>query len=137
MSVLRRRIYRDQRGTAALEFGLLGSALTLFLCSMILLSFLLWTKGVVQMAAWRTARCATLGSSTCTTPSTYVASILSAWGVSGFIPTVSVTVQVSNTCSAASGTYTMVTVKGSMRASILSSLSGSVLTATACYPSGA
>lgn len=128
-------LHHDRKGTAALEFAMLGSALTLFLCSMVLLSFLLWTKGVVQMAAWRTARCATVSAPACTIPSTYVASLLSAWGVSGFIPTVSVTVQPGSTCSTTTGHYTMVTVKGNMRASILSSLSGSVLSATACYPS--
>lgn len=133
-----RRLLGRRDGTATLEFALLGSTFVVLLFFVLGAALLLWAKGAMQMAASRTARCTAIASSACTDPQAYAASLMSAWGVSGIISSISVSVQSGTTCNSAAGHFSAVTISstGGVSAGFVAPLSGTVLTASACYPSG-
>ena len=66
------RIWRDERGTTALEFALTAPAFFLFLFGIIGFGLMFWTQIGLQHGAEMAARCATINSNLCPTnnPST-------------------------------------------------------------------
>jgi Flp pilus assembly protein TadG len=137
---MRRYLWRwlgARGGTATLEFALLGSSFVLLVFFLLGMSLLLWAKGAMQMAASRTARCTAIGSSACASPQAYAASLISAWGTAGIVPSISVTVQSGTTCNSTAGHFSMVTISSTgASGGFVASLSGIILTSSACYPSG-
>lgn len=65
-------IWRDERGTSALEFALTAPAFFLFLFGIIELGLMFWTQIGIQHGAEMAARCATINATLCATnnPST-------------------------------------------------------------------
>jgi Flp pilus assembly protein TadG len=132
------RLLGSRNGTASLEFALLGPIFVMLLFFVLGASLLLWAKGAMQMAASQTARCMAIGSSACTNPQNYATSLISAWGVAGIVPSISVSVQSGTTCNGTAGHFSTVTISstGGVSRGFVMPLSGTVLTASACYPSG-
>lgn len=136
-----RRLLICRDGTTAMEFALVGPVFLVLLLFILEVSLLLWAKGAMQMAASQTARCTATGSSACTNPQNYATSLMSAWGVSGIVPSISVLVQPNTTCNSTAGHFSKVTISSTGGVSggfggFVAPLAGTVLTASACYPSG-
>ena len=128
---------RNQRsGTTSVEFAVICPALFLVMFMILGICVLLWTKAAMQMAAVELARCSAIASTACSDPHTYVSSRLSAWGVSGLLPTFSAAVTSGRTCGSPVGTFSTATVSGGGSTWFLASLTQKMLVATACYPSG-
>lgn len=134
----RQGLLAGRDGTAALEFALLGSAFVMLIVLVLGAGLLFWAKGAMQMAASQTARCTAIGSSACSNPQAYAASLLGAWGVSGLVPSISISVQSGTTCNSSAGQFSLVTISGAGGGigAFIAPLSGTVLTVSACYPSG-
>ncbi len=60
-------IWRDERGTTALEFALTAPAFFLFVFGIIGLGLMFWTQIGLQHGAEMAARCATINSTLCPT----------------------------------------------------------------------
>jgi len=59
------KMWRDQRGASALEFGLTAPVFFLFLFSVIEAGLLFWTQIALQHGAEMAARCASVNSTLC------------------------------------------------------------------------
>lgn len=94
-----RRLPGASDGTATVEFALLGPLFVVLVFFVLGAGLLLWAKGVMQMAALRTARCTAIGSLACTNPQAYATSLISIWGIAGIVPSIRVSVQSSTTCN--------------------------------------
>lgn len=132
-----RRLSAERDGTAALEFALVGPIFVSIVLFTVGVGMLLWAKGAMQVAAARTARCTAISSPDCPDPQAYAASLIRAWGVSGIVPTVVVSVRSVSTCDGTTGRFSAVAITGGGPAGLISPLSSVTLNASACYPSGA
>lgn len=128
-----------RNGTTSLEFAIIGPAFLLLLLGTLITGMLFWSKAAVQFAASQTARCRALGSPDCSDPAAYVSSIMSKWGVAGFVKSVSVSVQADTACNRTAGHFYSVTITGTgyTGGGLLSPLANVPFSASACYPSKA
>lgn len=131
-----RRLSAERDGTAALQFALVAPIFLSLVLFTLGAGLLLWAKGVMQMAAVRTARCTAIASPDCPDPTAYATSVLKAWGVAGIVPAVGVSVRSASTCDGTVGRFSAVVITGSGPAGLVSPLSSMTLSASACYPSG-
>lgn len=129
-----KRLLRDRRGVAALEFAIVGVAFVMLLLGTIQIGLLWWTKNGLQTAAMLTARCAALGS--CSDPKAFAVSTAGKFTLPNAVSSVSV--GTSSYCNATKGykQFTTVTLTSTVWADLLiSALAGPSIQATACYPS--
>lgn len=133
------RLLKSRDGATSLEFALVGPVLLLLLLGIPAGSFVLWARGAVQVAASQTARCKATGSTDCNDATAYATSRIKDWGVAAFVSSVSASVDATSNCNNVTGTFVSVTVTGTAGLGGTSTvpLTSVVLTATACYPSGA
>jgi Flp pilus assembly pilin Flp len=133
-----RGLRRDRRGVTSLEFAIVGSGLIAILMFITVGSLMLWASSALQVAATQTARCVAIASPRCADPSSYATGLLSAWGVSGVIPHLTVTTSYAQTCNVTAGHYVSVSiVSGSGQVtSTIPGLDAVSLSATACFPTG-
>jgi len=83
-----RRIFRDERGTTAVEFALTAPIFFMILLGIIETGLLTWTRAGLQHATEMAARCATLSATTCgTTSQTQNFAVQQAFGL-GIAPSV-------------------------------------------------
>jgi Flp pilus assembly protein TadG len=139
-------IRRDKTATTALEMALVLPVLLTILLGGLEIGLMWWTDGTLQSVAALTARCASIGTTACSDPAAYAASMARTW-----LPTVTivtsaeatqsspanftVTVATATTCKGATGTFKTVTISASTWAGvILYPLRGGTDTLTACYP---
>lgn len=128
------RLRAERRGASSVEFAVICPVLFLLLFMILAVCLLLWTKSAMQMAASELARCSAIGSSSCSDSHAYVASKLSAWGVSGLLPTFTATVTQGATCGSPAGHFSTVIIRGDGPAWFVPTLPQTVLVAQACYP---
>lgn len=138
MKSLLRRLLTEKAGVTALEFAIVGPIFFMLIIFILEAALFFWAQGVMQMAAAQTARCTAIGSSACPNPQAYVVSLLDTWGISGIVPSFSVIVLINDPCGAMAGHFSKVTLvsAGSNSAWVIAPLFGTVLTTSACYPSG-
>ena len=77
-----RALLRDRRGTAAIEFAMVGTALFVTSLGVIDLGMIMWTQGSLQAVAADAARCGAISASGCTTSTavqTYVQTQAANW----------------------------------------------------------
>lgn len=133
-----RRCLCCRKGVTALEFALIAPTFVLILISLLEVSLVLWARGVMQLTASQTARCTAINSSKCNDPQGFATSIISSYGMGGIVPSISVSVQKNSTCGSTAGVFDMVTITntGGLPIQIVAPFAGTVLTISACYPSG-
>ena len=129
-----RRLHRDRRGEAALEFAIVGTLFVLLLLAPAELGLMVWTGSALQGVAEQTARCAAIGS--CANPSSFAVALAAKWIGSGAITAQDVSVQHSSTtCGTASGNFLTVSITGSTWVGAwVAPLQGGVQKVTACFP---
>ena len=132
-----RRIRSDRRGTAALEFAMVGGLLVLMLLGCIEVGLMMWTGSALQSVAAQTARCAAIGSTACTDPAQYAVSLAGKWVGASAITTSDVQVSAGTSCHGATGTFAIVTITSSIwSGTFLAPITGNSQTAMACFPTG-
>ncbi len=133
-----RRLHRDRRGVTSLEFAGVSAGLVAILMVITAGSMMLWTSSALQVAATQTARCVAVGSPRCADPAGFAAGILADWGVSGFIPNLTVTAVSGQTCNVSAGHYVQVSIVSGpgQVSSAIPGLDAVSLGATACFPTG-
>jgi len=139
MSIMRRKsLLLACHGSMAVEFALIGSVFLMVILGIVQGGLLLWAKAAIEESASRAARCTAITSSYCTDPAADVTPLLNGWGVSGIVPSVSVSVASGTTCNNTAGHFSLVTVKstGPVLSNILPAFSNIVLSSSSCYPSG-
>ena len=130
---------RDQRGTTAIEFALVGLVLLTLLFGGIEYARLFWTWEALQLAGDDTARCVGIGSSDCATPSTYAVTAAGNYGASGLL---AANVQIVSATSSApcnqltgnSAVSVTLSLSFTSPASTLIPGLNRTLTTTSCYP---
>ncbi len=131
-----RRLGRDRRGVAAVEFAAIAGGFLLLLLGGLQVGLMMSTENTLQFVASLTARCAALG--TCT-PASYAVSLANDLAGTGVVKSSDVTVATGSTCQTKSGSYnnfTMVTLTSELWSQkAIDSVLGLQLTASACYPS--
>ncbi len=138
-----RRLSRDRRGAAALEFAIAGSAFFLLMLGLIGFGLRLFTQQAMEATALQTARCVAIGASACSSAAAYAVSTASAFGVVG-LTTSGVSIVNSATattdasaCSPPGGNIfvqvTLTLAFASPIANFLPNQSGNII-AVACYP---
>jgi len=138
----RNSLARDRHGASSLEFALVALPYMLLVFAVIGGAILFWAKSTIQLAAAQTARCVALGSTDCLNRTSYATSVLAYWGADDILQTISVTG--GSTCPNAAGQasgpgqYVSITISGRPGpvAQLVPDLAATMLTATACYPSG-
>ena len=131
-----KRLLADRRGSFVLELALVGNFVFLVIALLLAGSIFLWARGVIQVAASQTARCVAISSSDCMNRETYARRIIDEWGASFILANVKVTDQTDQACNGAPGKFAVVTVTdpSNRLGTVLSALSTTTLSATACYP---
>ncbi len=133
-----RRILRDRRGEAALEFALIGVIFLLLLLAPVEAGLMIWTGTALQSVASDTARCNAIGSPTCATVAdaqSYAVSQAAKWIGQGEISSNNVAITSTSTCNKASGNFIQVTITASIwSGAMLSPINAPNQTATACFP---
>lgn len=135
-----RRLLRDRRGVAAVEFALVASGFLLLLLGAIEIGLLWWTENGLQATAALTARYAALHPDATTSQTqAFAVSTASGWILPNAITTADVTVTSASACHGSAGGYsqfTLVTITSELWSGLLiAPLSHAGLMATACYPS--
>ena len=127
------------KGTAAVEFALVGPIFLLLLLFTMQAEFVLWTKSAMRAVASQTARCVALEDPNCNDAASFANSLMATWGVAGLVASISVTVQRSASCDNAAGQFSVVTLSSAAASFryFVPPLSTIVLTSSSCYPSGA
>jgi Flp pilus assembly protein TadG len=138
-STLARPLSNDIKGTTALEFALVSLIVMTLIIGAMEVGLTLWTRGTLQSIAARTARCAAITATACTTvtPAQYAANLANAWLASGMIQASNVTVTTATTCFTATGTgsFEVVTITASPWAGTIAyPLGTQTETVKACYP---
>jgi Flp pilus assembly protein TadG len=139
-----RRHFGREAGTTSLEFALVCSTLIVVILGILGLGLMVWTQQALQASAELTARCVTLGATTCANAQQFAVNTVSTWSFSGVVTTGNVWVQSGATCTStnghvAAGKFTVVTISSNYWTGGLlpAPFSAVTLTATACYPSAA
>lgn len=138
-----RRLFRSERGTSAVEFGIV--ALPLFMLAFGIFEFarLYWTQEALQESATAGARCMGILQSSCASSGTYnsantvsyVQGVAANWGIT--VPSADIVPTNSTSCGGSTGfsqvliTYTFTTLIPNI---IPIPRAGKVLTLTSCYP---
>ncbi len=84
-------VWRDRRGTTAVEFGLIASVFVPLCLGILDTGLLMWTKAALQSTAALTARCAAITSPDCTDPRQFAVTTAGKWIFPGIITSVNVT----------------------------------------------
>ena len=130
-----RRLRVDRRGTAALEFALVGGLLVLLLLGCVEAGLMMWTGSALQSVAAQTARCTAIGS--CANPQQYAVSLAGQWIGGNAITTSDVTVSAGNSCHGQAGAFAIVTISESIWAdTFFQPIAGGTQSVTACFPTG-
>jgi Flp pilus assembly protein TadG len=137
-----RRLCGDRRGTTAVEFAIVASALVTLSLGIMEAGLLFWAKATLEATAALTARCGatgfTWGTTTCTTAATtqsYAVSTAGNWIAGSVIDAADVTVtSAASSCNGVSGTFFIVTISCAFFAGLPAPLSNYTLSVTACYP---
>lgn len=139
-----RRRYGREAGATSLEFALVCSTLIFVILGIVGLGLLIWTQQALQASAELTARCVTLGATTCTNSKQFAVDTAAAWSMPGMVTTGNVWVQTGATCASTNGhvtagKFTVVRISSNYWAGTVlpAPFSAITLTATACYPSAA
>ena len=137
MISLRRGVLGDERGTAAIEFAIIGMPVVMLFLFIFAGALLLWSKCALNAAAMQTARCVAINSLDCSDTTGYATTLLSNWGVGNIVPDTTVSVQTGQLCGLSAGHYAMVTLTTTPKSmsSLIPQLSGLTISVTACYPS--
>ena len=128
----------DTRGAASVEFALISLPFLSAIVFILACGLVVWGKSTLQMVAAQTARCLAIASTECNDQTAYATALLSTWGAGGIIPGIAVQVDLAATCNSMVSHFVSVTItatSGNPGAGA-SSLTGLVLTATACHPTG-
>lgn len=130
------RFAADHRASSVVEFAIVGSIVISLCFAVIELGLLFWTRNALQSTAALTARCVAIRSPNCPDPRQFAVGTAGAWVFPGIISSADVTVQASNGCNGASGTYEVVTITCRFwsSGSLPPPFSSIPLTASACYP---
>lgn len=130
------RLLAQSQGTASIEFALIGPVFISLLLGIVVAGLLMLSRAAIQTAAAQTARCVALGSADCANPTAYATSLISGWGASGFLKSVTVSVNPDTDCDRPTGRYSSVTITGAENLGLgyVSQFAGVVLTASACFP---
>ena len=133
-----RRFAAARRGVVAMEFAIVGSTLVLILVMIIEVGLMSWTNAALQAAATDTARCLAIGSTACSTPTTYAVNRVTAWLFANVVTASNVTIQTGVGCNGAPGTYTQVKIVSANWIGNITPLGLSVplLTGSSCFVSG-
>ena len=136
--MIRRRLGRDRRGLAALEFGLIAPVLMLVTFATIEIGFLVpWTKGGLQSVAVLAARCGAVGSPDCANVQTYAVSLANVWVMPGVIAAADVAaVGNATSCGGFAGKFYSVTITCSYFGTgwLPPPFGNNSVTVSACYP---
>ena len=126
-----------RRGTVAVEFAVCGGLLMLLCGATVNVSVLSWAEAALQSVALQTARCAALGAAACPSPSQYALTLVTQWLYSGAVSSSEIAVSSAAACNGATGHYTVVTITAHAwsGSALVGPFAGTVLTASACYPS--
>jgi Flp pilus assembly protein TadG len=137
------RAARDRRGASAVEFSLVAIPLLILMFGVIEMGRAMWTREALQETAIAGARCMGVSNSNCAAGGVYSASattsyvehVAQGWGLA--IPDAGVTLNPNATCAGANG-FSQVTVVYTFQVvapGLLGPLAtGTVLSATACFP---
>ncbi len=130
-----RRLDRDRRGAAALEFALVSMILLLSSFALIEAGLLLWTRNALNIAAAQTARCVAVGAPVCGDPQQYAVGIAANWTQVTMVKAADVTVQINSTCNAAAGMFAQVTISSQYWVTVFPPPFASMtMAAVACFP---
>ncbi|WP_028346344.1 TadE/TadG family type IV pilus assembly protein [Bradyrhizobium murdochi] len=121
------RLWRDNRGASALEFGLTAPVFFLFIFGVIELGLLLWTQIGLQHGAEMAARCATVDSTLCSNPDA-ITSYAAQQTFGLVLPSQTFTYSTPDCGNQVSASY-------SFQFPAILNLSPLTLTAQACFPS--
>jgi Flp pilus assembly protein TadG len=135
--------FRSERGTAAIEFGIVALPLLMLALGIFEFARLYWTQEALQESATAGARCMGILQSSCSSSGaynsgntvSYIQQVASNWGVT--IPSANITTTNSTTCGGISGfsqvqiTYVFHTLVPNI---VPIGSSGKSLTVASCYP---
>ena len=129
------RIGADRRGTAALEFAMVGGLLVLLLLGCVEVGLMMWTGSALQSVAAQTARCTAIGS--CANPQQYAVALAGQWIGGNAITTSDVTVAAGTSCHGQAGAFAVVTISESIwSGTFFEPITGGTQSVTACFPTG-
>ena len=130
-----RRFLTETGGAMAIEFAVTATALLALALGAEEYGRMLWTQQVLQGAASVTARCLSIGSTSCPSAGTYAANIASQRGVAD-VAAANVTVAAASACGGVGSNFTQVTISYNFAAVVPALVPGpaSAMTASACYP---
>lgn len=104
-----KRLFKDQRGAAALEFAFASTALMALVFGITEMGRMIWTEQVLQGAATETARCVAIGSVSCPAGDSYAVNAAINRGIAS-VTTDMVAITVSDPCGSTSGKFTKVVI---------------------------
>ena len=129
------RIRADRRGTAALEFAMVGGLLVLLLMGCVEIGLMMWTGSALQSVAAQTARCTAIGS--CANPQQYAVSLAGQWIGGNAITTGDVAVSSGQSCHGQAGAFAIVTISETIwSGTFFKPITGGTQSVTACFPTG-
>ena len=132
------RIGADRRGTAALEFAMVGGLLVILLLGCVEIGLMMWTGSALQSVAAQTARCTAIGA--CANPQQaqqFAVSLAGQWIGANAITTNDVTVAAGTSCHGQAGAFAIVTISESIwSGTFLKPITGGVQSVMACFPTG-
>lgn len=143
------RPWRDNKGSATLEFAVVGWLLCMLTFAIVEAGLLWWLKSGMQIAASMAARCGAIGytysfaNTACpnATPSTvkdYAVNTANTFVMPGVLTTANVTLNGTSgfvtTCNGQSGNYFSVTVSSGFFTFLPPPIGNTTITGTACYP---
>ncbi len=129
-----RNLLRDRLAATAVEFAIVASLFIPLCLGALDAGLLLWTKGILQSTAARTARCAALGTTACSDPRQFAVTTAGNWAFPGIITKADVAQPVAVCISSAQ--LTKVTITSAYWAAVVmpAPFAHTTLTAVAYFP---